>query len=379
MMLMSTYTLNQIINNNKNIIIKPSGNLFLVKYSKKNDLITNEVGNIRSIVSSDPSLSEDFTIYSMSPIKSMKYTEFIEKYPEIDNNQVIVEEFIEGTMVNVFWADQKWNISTKSNIGAKNKFFGNITFDVLFQEACILSKLNIELLDKRISYSFVLQHPKNRIVTEFYIPLLWLIEAYHITKTSLYSLNTQSIIKTHEAFRGSYVHIPKKFYHFMNYQQVYQYFTDKTIPYQVMGCVIRNTMTNERTKIRNPNYEYVRQLRGNQPKLQYRYYELMQEGKIQTFLDYYPEYKSDFFSFEREMKHFINTLFDQYKQCYIRKEKRLQEFPTQYKKHMFNIHDKYKTLFKPYGKYITYDYVYHYFIELHPSIIMSCINYENYH
>ena len=373
--MMSVHKISEIINNNKNIIIKPFGNLFLAKYSKGNTLITKEVGNIRSVVCSDPSIPENFTVYSISPTKSMDYSEFIEKYPHLNEN-IIVEEFIEGTMINVFWADKKWNISTKSNIGAKNNFFGDTTFDILFQEACHLAKLDIELLDKNVSYSFVLQHPKNRIVTEFYVPLLWLIEAYHITTSSIYPLNVQSIVKSHN---NSYLHIPKKFYHFMSYDQMYQFFTDKTIPYQIMGCIIRNTVTNERTKIRNPHYEYVRRLRGNQPKLQYRYYELMQENNIPHFLDYYPEYQTEFLVFQEEIGHFVDTLFRHYKQCYIRKEKPLSEFPYQYKKHMFNIHDKYKTLLKPYGKYINYEDVYQYFIKLHPSIIMWGINYENYH
>ena len=41
--------------------------------------------------------------------------------------------------------------------------------------------------------------------------------------------------------------------------------------YNTLGFVLINKVTGERAKIRNPVYEQVRQLRGNQPKLQFQY------------------------------------------------------------------------------------------------------------
>ena len=42
-------------------------------------------------------------------------------------------------------------------------------------------------------------------------------------------------------------------------------------PYFFMGYVLHNEISGERVKYRNENYEYVRHLRGNNPKIQYRH------------------------------------------------------------------------------------------------------------
>ena len=166
---------------------KQYGTLFIVNYLKQmfysNNYDVDNLYHLRSIIcSGDPhSTTTDFTIYSISPSKSVPYSTFCERYPQLTEN-IIVEDFIEGTMINVFWDGSKWNISTKSNIGAKSNFFGLKTFDTMFEEACKSCNFNIQLLEKNISYSFVLQHPENRIVTAFSSPLLWLIEANHISE-----------------------------------------------------------------------------------------------------------------------------------------------------------------------------------------------------
>jgi hypothetical protein len=54
------------------------------------------------------------------------------------------------------------------------------------------NNLSIEGLNKAVSYSFVLQHPKNRIVVPFKTPQLYLVACYTITQTT-----TQVLIKMH--------------------------------------------------------------------------------------------------------------------------------------------------------------------------------------
>ena len=48
-------------------------------------------------------------------------------------------------------------------------------------------------------------------------------------------------------------------------------YASKNTPYNVQGLVFTNLTNNNRAKIRNPIYEEVRRLKGNQPKIQYRY------------------------------------------------------------------------------------------------------------
>ena len=131
-----------------------------------------------------------------------------------------------------------------------------------------------------------------------------------------------------------------------------------------------------RTKLRNNNYEIVRKLRGNQPKLQYNYLCLKQENKIKEFLYYYPEHSFIFNKFKTKTFQYTNQLFMNYISCFIRKEKPLKEYDFQYKNHMYKLHEKFKSELKPNNKTIDKKFVIDYFNQLHPAQQMFVINYS---
>ena len=54
--------------------------------------------------------------------------------------------------------------------------YHNATFRTLFFEACNANNFNLNTLDRRFCYSFVLQHPLNRIVTPTNMPMIYLIK-----------------------------------------------------------------------------------------------------------------------------------------------------------------------------------------------------------
>jgi hypothetical protein len=149
-----------------------------------------------------------------------------------------------------------------------------------------------------------------------------------------------------------------------------------TTSYDIVGVVIHNKSTGERTKIRNPVYERVRNLRGNQPKLQYQYLSLRKEGKVGDFLKFYPENKRDFSAFRDQVHLFTQTLFSNYVSCYIKKEKPLIEFSDQYRTHMFNIHQHYLNDLREKKFFVTNTVVIKYVNNLHPSLLMYCLNYN---
>jgi hypothetical protein len=132
-----------------------------------------------------------------------------------------------------------------------------------------------------------------------------------------------------------------------------------------------------RSKLRNNNYEIVRKLRGNQPKLQYNYLYLKQENKIKEFLRYYPEHSFIFNKFKSKTFQYTNELFMNYVSCFIRKEKPLKEYEFQFKTHMYKLHEKFKSELKPNNKTIDKKFVIDYFNQLHPAQQMFVINYSN--
>jgi hypothetical protein len=146
--------------------------------------------------------------------------------------------------------------------------------------------------------------------------------------------------------------------------------------YDILGVVLYNTRTGERSKIRNPVYEEVRVLRGNQPKLQYQYLSLRAHGKVGDFLKYYPENKKEFSQFREQLHSFTQTLYENYVSCYIKKQRPLKEFTDQYRTHMFKLHQTYMDELKPFGRFITNTVVIKYVNELHPSLLMYCLNFH---
>jgi hypothetical protein len=327
-------------------------------------------------------------VVGFSPPKSILAETFINKYYEPKtNNSIVAEEFVEGTMINVFFDPAigitgGWEISTRNTVGATSTFYKSShskTFRQMFMEAAAECKLDIERLDKSLCWSFVLQHPENRIVVPFSKPQLYLVGIYAIQNTNnevtVTSYDRDSYKSLFHEFLGTKVKFPEN-YNFNSYKELVDKYGSMNTSYDIVGVIIYNKETGERSKIRNPVYEQVRNLRGNQPKLQYQYLCLRKEGKVKDFLKYYPENKKEFSTFRDEVHLFTNTLFGNYVSCYIKKEKPLIEFSEQYRTHMFNIHQLYMNELRDKHAFVTNTLVQKYVNELHPSLLMYCLNYQ---
>ena len=354
----------------------------VVRYDKNFlscDLISS-YGLCRSVI-----INNNNKVIGFAPPKSIPCQDFIQKYSE-NTIGIKAEEFIEGTMINVFWDDSigltgGWEIATRNTVGATSSFYKGPkakTFRQMFLEAAKETNVLLENLEKEICYSFVLQHPENRIVVPFKKPELFLVAAYniHTNENKIYvdNLDLENIQDKFKALNFS-VQFPK-IYTFQKYADLIEKYASMNTSYDIVGVILYNKITGERSKIRNPVYEQVRNLRGNQPKLQYQYLCLRKEGKVSDFLKYYPENKRYFSEFRDQIHLFTETLFSNYISCYIKKEKPLSEFTTQYKTHMFNLHQRYLNELKLINLFVNSTVVIKYVNELHPSLLMYSLNYH---
>jgi len=329
-------------------------------------------GLLRSVILSNN------RIVCFSPPKSLSGEQFMKNYPTKTPN-LVAEEFVEGTMINVFY-NGSWQISTRNTVGAEVKFYQSATksFYQLFCEACSFNNFNIQTLNPDFCYSFVLQHPDNRIVVPFNSPQLFLIAVYQIDqhpdsiRIIEQNLNT---VKTYGLWHTTGVKFPE-IYEFTTYTELIERFASPNTPYDVLGVVVKNIETGERTKFRNPIYEEVRHLRGNQPKLQYQYLSLRHSGKLPEFLKFYPETKVEMSKFRDQVHMFTNTLHQNYISCYVRKEKPLREYSDQYRTHMFKLHEQFINDLRPNNLSVTNTVVIKYVNSLHPSLLMYCLNHN---
>ena len=134
-------------------------------------------------------------------------------------------------------------------------------------------------------------------------------------------------------FKSSQVKLPETF-SLTTYENLENYILELS-DYKTMGVIIYHTQSGVRTKCRNAAYEEVRRLRGNQPKLQYRYLELRNQKRLNDYLYYFPEARDDCAKYTTQLYGFTRGLHTNYIRCYIQKRKPLKEFQHQYKNHMF--------------------------------------------
>jgi hypothetical protein len=375
--------------NNLNILklnkfqCKSTNSLYnIIRYDK--DVLNMDIiptyGLCRSVI-----LNNKKQVVSFAPPKSLYADTFMKQYNEM-NDSIVAQEFVEGTMINVFFDETigevgSWEIATRSNVGANNIFFKSDnakSFRKLFMEAAVECNLDINCLNRQLCYSFVLQHPENRIVVPFKTPQLYLVAVYCIrNEPNNVHVEFGNVYNYTRYFQeiGSNVKFPE-IYREKDYSALINKYCSMNTSYDIQGVVLYNKETGERSKIRNPVYEQVKHLRGNQPKLQYQYLCLRRQGKVKDYLKYYPENKKEFSKFRDQVHLFTNTLYSNYKSCYIQKEKPLNQFPKQYSSNMYYLHQHYMDHLRENKLYINNTIVQNYVNNLHPSVLMYCLNYD---
>lgn len=377
-----------LLNEATELLLKKKSNFYdndyvLIQYNKEKieDVDYCDKGLFRSVIFN----LNNKQMVCYSPPKSLTFEQFYKNNP----SKVIVEEFVEGTMINLFF-DKKWQIATKGSLGANTQFYQdeeNITFSEMFNEICMEINFDYENLPKDYCYSFIIQHTKNRIIKSIEKNCLYFITCYEINNQEDQIkvrdlINTETIeniiLKMKET---SYIKFPKvyevfseiSFDKFEKYKEMY---ASKNTKYDIMGVVFKNSDNGSRAKLRNPIYQDILKLKGNHCKIQYIYLELRKSRRIDKYLRYYP-HDTEIFSCLRKIVHeFTKNLYDNYVDCYIKKKMPLKEYPHEYKIHMFNLHKLYLTELIQNKKYITIHVVIQYFNNLHPSQQMYVLNYN---
>lgn len=353
------------------IIVKDdSEEKYILKYNKKciNESNDKELGLYRSVVCAF--VGGDVQVLSFAPPKSLNKNKFMEDNKLTDCVQL---DFAEGTMVNVFWdktADE-WNIHTKSCIGARCSWNSDKTFRFLFLDAMNAEGMEFEDLNKDYCYSFVLQHPENKIVVPLTKKKLILTNVYEINNENeiVTITNRDDMVKN---FSGNNVY-QENIESFEFWDELLDHYASDNMEYTQQGIVVFNN-DGHRIKIRNRNYERVKHLKGNNPKLQFHYYYLRQKGMVAEFLKYYPEYRALFSQFRNDMHAFTSQLHVNYIHCFIQKQKKLSEYPYQFKPHMYALQEKYINVLFPEKKYVNKQVVIDYVNSLPPQRLMYAIN-----
>ena len=383
-----------------------TGMYSIIKYEKQSFVLTCEdyesIGLLRSAV-----VDEAGRIVAYSPPKCVYLSEEREKAFNENNvmtkpsdtttNEWYAEEFIEGTMINMFYSEKggeggeggagSWEIATKSTVGANVVFYApknpketveireKDTFRNMFFETCAKIGFKYEELPREFMYSFVLQHPKNRIVLPVNDAAIYIIGVYSINHDTL-DVTQLSSAGFAEKYGGGVILRPKQLFA-ENYsvEGFKKEYASMNSSYNMMGVVFCNMVTGERMKVRNPMYEMVKNMKGVEQKLQLQYLTLRHGGRIADYLKSYPEYKGDFGLFRSQLHGFTRSLHQNYLDCFVFKKRPFSEFPQQYKKFMSGLHKKYLEELREIKGSVTFTYVVEFVNTQNPMLLMYSLNY----
>ena len=246
----------------------------------------------------------------------------------------------------------------------------------MFLECMNEANLDFDALQKDCSYSFVMQHPNNHIVRQISAPALYLIAVYKVDNETLV-VEEQCRDEHLARIKGSsatLVRLPLQFTD-VGLSELKELYTSLNAPYDFPGLMCRERSTGVRFKFRNPNYERIKNLHGSDPKLQFQYLSLRQQGKVKEYLKLHPEHSDAFQKFRDQLHAYTNQLFSNYIGCYVKKERPFTEYPAEFKTHMFRLHEQYLKELREKREHITLGKTIAHMNGLPPSHQIYALNY----
>jgi hypothetical protein len=248
----------------------------------------------------------------------------------------VAEDFVDGVMINQFYDGERWRAATRTQLDATGGFYGKTPFAELFADTFVASGLKLDELDKTICYSWVLQHPKERVVVAapYGVPRLFLVEASRIAADGTVSILSVAERRTAIPLAGSAGDklVPA----------VHDLTTLAAVRERVaawgrrlgagwQGIVVK-TADGARYKLRSDQYNEARHLRGNQSKLAYLWLERWSEGKINQYLRQYPEEQHEAEAIVNRFKTVTQEVHDVHQAIYKRREYPLGRASRKYRK-----------------------------------------------
>ena len=251
----------------------------------------------------------------------------------------VIEESVDGTLINLFYHNDIWQVSTKCTFDGDCKWNSEQTFKELFWETASYVKLNLNLLNTRFCYSFVLCHPKCRNITLYENPKLIHISSRNmdtfIESDEDIGIEKPNIIKIDNYNTIGCVHYNELFV-----------LLDR-LDYTKEGFMLYSKNREFRTKLLGKEHLKVKNIKGTYPIIEWKLVEMRNNPVIlKQFLEYFPEYNDPF----NGLVDTINNLGILILQYYtiIKKKKQYLELPSILKKVIYDLHAEYLKLMDKY-------------------------------
>jgi hypothetical protein len=310
----------------------------LIRYVKgKSDMTKPHVRAFRSVVWD----TLEHRPVSVTPFKS----DYGESLPAIDTqtSDYQMEHFVDGVMIGM-WFDKYnnvWQYHTRSTIGANCRYYSQTqSFRNMFEYAA--RALNWDSLDKDACYTWMLQDPENRIVVPVKQPTV-----YCVQKAKVQGDGSVAFLPFEPAMNpaGSLGTTLK------SWDDVRNRVADWNLRFKsgVQGIHIKDA-TGRRWKLRTQEYNRVRALRGNSPRLDFLWLSAWRNNSLPAYLTLYPEERAASMATIAKWKQVTNAVFHMYVDVFKARSLSKAAIPPKYRPLIYGIHNKYMTELKPAGK-----------------------------
>jgi hypothetical protein len=263
-----------------NCAVNEDGNLYIVKYNQiKSDFSNKTVQQSRGIILEKGTNK----IVAHAFDKFFNYGEKHAVYINWDSAKV--QEKVDGSIIKLYFYDNKWNIATNGTINAFKAGLNPLTivdggidnYGDLFLQAAKNANLDFTKLEAKYTYIFELVSPYNRNVIPY-------------TNTEIYHIGTRDMQTGFEVNKDIGVKKPKE-YSFNSLDDVIA--AAEKLPFSEEGYVVVDKKF-QRVKVKSPAYLMVHHMRDNGNVNIDKIVGLIRKNEQSEFLSYFPEYKEDF-------------------------------------------------------------------------------------
>jgi len=302
----------------------------------------------------------DYSNHKVVLVPPVKSTEIRTK-EEFMSPVLIDDEYqylIDGTMINMFYHNNEWLVSTRSNIGATNKWNKTMTFKDMFNECS--TKVDYDTLNTKYTYSFVMRHTKNKIISPVDKNELILVEVYEMTDAGLVYIPMNKYREQVNSNVGftiipSYSHDT-----FKDSSELNKGYTKKTL---VNGTI-------QRTRWITTDYKFQEMIKPNTNNPNLNYLLLRKNGHLVNYLTYNPEMRHEFEVYRANLHMFSQSLYNIYVNVFIHKTMEKELIPFSMKPFIYEIHKSYLET----KQSISWEKVKNYIYELEPKRLMFALN-----
>ena len=266
---------------------------FLLKYNQiMSDMSLREVQEARGSIFRQN--DEGHWICVCHPFdKFFNYGEAYSAVRRIDWETATVQQKVDGSLIKIWWDYDGWVISTNGSIDAFKAECGDTTYGDLVQKVIDRIPNFLKMLDRDYTYMFELTSPYNRIVVRYEGINLWYLGRRNILDD----------IEDSEGLELDGLLYPEVYPHTSLAECIaaaHEMGDDEE------GYVVCDANFN-RIKIKGDEYLALHKMRGNGPLTVLRVVEMYQQGTLDDFVAYYPEFKDFIDDVVQRIRYYIEV------------------------------------------------------------------------